>query len=79
MADMRMETDSLGEIAVPAMAYWGAQTQRSLANFPFGATETMPIAVIHALGAIKLAAAQINRARGLDAALADAIEAAAVN
>ena len=77
MADMRMETDSLGEIAVPATAYWGAQTQRSLANFPFGATETMPIAVIHALGAVKLAAARINRARGLDAALADAIEAAA--
>ena len=43
MADMRTETDSIGAIDVPASAYWGAQTQRSIENFPFGATERMPI------------------------------------
>ena len=75
--DMRMETDSLGEIAVPDEAYWGAQTQRSLMNFPFAQPERMPLAIIHALGLIKQAAAQVNRAHGLDGQLADAIEAAA--
>lgn len=74
---MRTETDSLGEVAVPAAAYWGAQTQRSAINFPFAATERMPPDIIHALAAIKLAAARINRAHGLDDELADAIEAAA--
>ena len=74
---MRTEIDSLGKVAVPAAAYWGAQTQRSQENFPFGTHEHMPIAVIHALGAIKLAAATINRKHGLPAPIADAIEAAA--
>ena len=48
MADMRTETDSIGAIDVPASAYWGAQTQRSIENFPFGATERMPIGIVHA-------------------------------
>jgi fumarate hydratase class II len=74
---MRTETDSLGEVAVPAAAYWGAQTQRSAINFPFAAAERMPPDIIHALAAIKLAAARINRAHGLDGELADTIEAAA--
>jgi fumarate hydratase, class II len=77
MTNRRTETDSLGAIDVPADAYWGAQTQRSIANFPFGERERMPIELIHALGLVKLAAARVNRRHGLDADLADAIEAAA--
>ncbi len=77
MTDTRTETDSIGAIAVPAAAYWGAQTQRSIENFPFGATERMPIGIIHALALVKQAAARVNRNHGLDATLADAIEAAA--
>ncbi|WP_067735682.1 class II fumarate hydratase [Novosphingobium naphthalenivorans] len=75
--DVRRETDSIGGIDVPAQAYWGAQTQRSLENFPFGATERMPIAIVHALALVKQAAARVNRRHGLDARLADAIEQAA--
>ena len=73
----RTETDSLGAIEVPAAAYWGAQTQRSIENFPFPATERMPIAIIHALAIIKQAAARVNRAHGLAPEIADAIESAA--
>ncbi|MGX9080443.1 lyase family protein, partial [Klebsiella pneumoniae] len=57
--------------------YWGAQTQRSIENFPFGATERMPIGIIHALAIVKQAAARVNRAHGLPADIADAIDAAA--
>ncbi|MBY0282633.1 MAG: class II fumarate hydratase [Sphingomonas sp.] len=78
MADTtRTESDSFGPIEVPAAAYWGAQTQRSIANFPFGAREQMPIEIIHALAIVKQAAARVNRAHGLPADIADAIEAAA--
>ena len=73
----RIETDSSGAISVPIDAYWGAQTQRSLANFPFPPHERMPIAIIHALAMVKLCAARVNRRHGLDPALADAIETAA--
>ena len=74
----RTETDSFGPIDVPASAYWGAQTQRSLGNFPFGPDERMPIAIIHALARIKRAAASVHRASGaLAPTLADAIIAAA--
>ncbi len=73
----RIETDSFGPIDVPATAYWGAQTQRSIENFPFGVREAMPIEIIHALAIVKQAAARVNRAHGLDPKLADAIEAAA--
>ena len=73
---MRTETDSFGPIEVPADAYWGAQTQRSIGNFPIG-QDRMPLPLIHALGRVKQAAARVNRAHGLDAALADAIEVAA--
>ncbi len=76
MTSTRTETDSFGPIDVPADAYWGAQTQRSIGNFPIG-TERMPVPLIRALGRIKQAAARVNRAHGLDAGLADAIEAAA--
>ena len=73
----RTETDSIGPIEVPAQAYWGAQTERSLENFPFGPREQMPIGIVHALAIVKKAAARINRGHGLAADKADAIEAAA--
>ncbi len=72
----RTESDSFGAIEVPAEAYWGAQTQRSIGNFPIG-YQRMPLPLIHALGRVKQAAARVNRAHGLAATLADAIEAAA--
>src|SRR3546814_7329368 len=63
----------MGEIAVPADRYWGAQTQRSLQNFRIGG-ERMPPALVKALGVPKLAAARTNQALGvLDAKLAEAI------
>ena len=73
----RTETDSFGPIEVPADAYWGAQTQRSIANFPFPPHERMPLGIIHALALVKQAASRVNRKHGLDTKLADAIEAAA--
>lgn len=77
MTDTRTETDSIGAIEVPAAAYWGAQTERSIENFPFPPSERMPIGIVHALAIVKQAAARVNRAHGLDAGLANAIEAAA--
>jgi fumarate hydratase class II len=64
----RSETDSMGSIEVEDARYWGAQTQRSLANFRIG-TERMPRELVHALATIKQAAALVNRDLGL---LADA-------
>ncbi len=77
MTATRTETDSFGPIEVPASAYWGAQTQRSIENFPFGDRERMPIEIVHALATVKQAAARVNRAHGLDGKIADAIEVAA--
>ncbi|MBO9574857.1 MAG: class II fumarate hydratase [Sphingobium sp.] len=77
MSKTRIETDSLGEVEVPLKAYWGAQTQRSIENFPFGFMERMPLGIVHALAIVKKAAARVNRGHGLDARLADAIEKAA--
>ncbi|MBA2921128.1 class II fumarate hydratase [Sphingomonas sp. MAH-20] len=79
MTETRTETDSIGPIEVPVSAYWGAQTQRSIENFPFGPTERMPIGIIHALAIVKQAAARVNRRHGLPAEIADAIEAAAAD
>ena len=59
----RTETDSFGPLEVPADKYWGAQTQRSIRNFPIG-WERQPVAIIRALGVIKQAAAQVNMATG---------------
>jgi fumarate hydratase class II len=61
---MRIESDSLGEIEVPAGVYWGAQTQRSLTHFAIG-DERMPIEVIRALALIKKAAAAVNAELGV--------------
>src|ERR1043165_5710736 len=69
----RVERDTMGMIEVPADRYWGAQTQRSLQNFRIG-TERMPLPLIHALGLVKRAAAEVNRDLGsLDGKLANAI------
>jgi fumarate hydratase class II len=77
-ANTRMESDSFGPIEVPGDAYWGAQTQRSIENFPFGAREQMPVEIVHALGFVKQAAARVSaRIGGLDAELAEAIQQAA--
>src|SRR5919107_990512 len=74
----RIETDSFGPIDVPGDAYWGAQTQRSIQNFPFGPRETMPAEIVHALGFVKQAAARVNaRIGGLDAEIAEAVQQAA--
>ena len=74
----RTETDSFGPIEVASDVYWGAQTQRSIENFPFGARERMPVEIVHALGFVKQAAARVNaRESGLDPQLAEAIQQAA--
>src|SRR6185369_11315417 len=76
--DTRTETDSFGPIQVPADAYWGAQTERSIENFPFGPREQMPLEIVHALGLVKQAAARVNaRIGGLDPKLAEVIQQAA--
>ena len=76
-ASVRRESDSFGPIDVAADRYWGAQTQRSVQNFPIGG-ERMPIEIIHALALIKRAAAEVNRESGeLDSRLASAIASAA--
>ncbi|KGM86431.1 fumarase, class II [Roseovarius mucosus DSM 17069] len=73
MTATRTETDSFGPLEVPNDKYWGAQTQRSIMNFPIG-WEKQPVAIVRALGVIKQACAQANKASGkLDARLADAI------
>jgi fumarate hydratase class II len=71
--EFRSESDTMGEIRVPADRYWGAQTQRSLENFRIGG-ERMPDAVVRAFGIQKKAAARANKRLGtLPADLADAI------
>ncbi len=59
MTGTRTETDSFGPLEVPADKYWGAQTQRSILNFPIG-WEKQPVAIVRALGVIKKACAQAN-------------------
>lgn len=77
MSDLRIEKDSMGEISVPADKYYGAQTGRSLINFPIG-TEKMPEPLVEALGILKKAAALTNKDMGvLKPELADAITQAA--
>ncbi len=77
--DVRIETDSMGAIEVPADRYWGAQTQRSIGNFPIGRDRFVwgrPI--IEAFGLVKWAAARANAELGeLDVDIADLIQRAA--
>lgn len=63
MADSRIERDSLGEVQVPAQAYYGPQTGRAVANFPISG-RPLPPELIHALGLVKWAAALVNRDLG---------------
>jgi fumarate hydratase class II len=77
MSATRTETDSFGPLEVPADRYWGAQTQRSILNFPIG-WERQPVAIVRALGVIKRACAEVNMDTGrLDARLGRAIVEAA--
>ena len=77
MTKSRTELDSFGPLEVPSEKYWGAQTQRSLINFPIG-WEKQPVAIIRALGVVKKACAQANHDLGkIPTKLADAIIAAA--
>ncbi len=77
MAETRIERDSMGPVNVPAERYWGAQTERSRANFRIGG-ERMPLPLIRALALQKKAAALANIALGqLDRRLGAAIAAAA--
>lgn len=70
----RTETDTMGAIDVPSDRYWGAQTQRSIQNFPIG-TEIMPIEIIHAMAIVKWSAAQVNHSYDkLDANIAQTIQ-----
>ena len=71
--DVRIETDSFGKIEVINEKYWGAQTQRSILNFPIG-WEKQPTSIVRALGIIKKACAEVNRdSKRLDSKKADAI------
>ncbi|MEK7475145.1 MAG: class II fumarate hydratase [Candidatus Coatesbacteria bacterium] len=77
MSEFRTETDSLGEVRVPANRHWGAQTQRAVENFPVSGTR-FPPRFIRSLALVKLAAAETNRDLGLlDGKTADAIAKAA--
>ena len=77
-SEFRVERDSLGELRVPAMALWGAQTQRAVENFPISGLP-MPRAFIRALGLVKWAAAGANAELGLlPSVKARAIQAAAL-
>jgi fumarate hydratase class II len=73
MADFRIEKDTMGEVKVPAWAYWGAQTQRAIENFPISGWR-IPKKMIYAIAMIKRYAAEANAELGLlDPKIADAI------
>jgi len=77
MTETRTESDSFGELALPGDRYYGAQSARSLINFPIG-TETMPAPLIRGLGVVKLCAARANLALGnIDEPIGQAIVQAA--
>ncbi len=63
MSDFRIERDSMGEVRLPAQAYYGAQTQRAVENFAISG-RALPRELIHALGLVKWAAAGVNRELG---------------
>ena len=63
MTNYRIESDSFGDLKVPKDKYWGAQTQRSIINFPIGC-EKQPFSIIKSLGFIKAACAKINIIQG---------------
>jgi fumarate hydratase, class II len=61
----RIETDTMGEVQVPADKYWGAQTERSRGNFRIGPSASMPLEIIHGFAILKKAAALANRELGV--------------
>ena len=61
----RIEKDTLGEVKVPAEVYWGAQTERSRANFKIGAAGSMPLEVVYGFAHLKKAAAHTNSDLGV--------------
>jgi len=61
----RIEKDTMGTVEVPSEKLWGAQTQRSIQNFPIGPAASMPIEIIHAFGYLKKAAALTNQDLGV--------------
>src|SRR5712671_4666885 len=63
MNEFRVEKDSMGEVKVPARAYYGAQTQRAVENFPISG-QPLPTRLVRALGLVKIAAATANRDLG---------------
>ena len=63
MSDFRTEHDSMGDVQVPSQAYYGAQTQRAVDNFPISGWR-LPAELVHALGRVKRAAAVSNRDLG---------------
>jgi len=73
-SNCRIEKDTMGEVMVPNEALWGAQTQRSLINFPIGGDrERMPIPIIQSFGILKKSAAIVNQEFGLNPRIAKAI------
>ena len=77
MSKKRIERDTMGEVEVPIEKYWGAQTQRSIENFPIG-NDVMPIQMVRALGIQKKSAALANISLGkLDESVGQAIAEAA--
>lgn len=74
LEEFRVEKDTLGELKVPASKLYGAQTMRSVLNFPIGTPfERMPKQIIVAMGILKKASALVNKEYGLDAKIADTI------
>src|SRR5580704_16664148 len=63
MSEFRVEKDSMGDVKVPAKAYYGAQAQRDVENFPISG-QPLPARLIQALGLVKVAAAAANRNLG---------------
>ncbi|CAM9569786.1 unnamed protein product, partial [Choristocarpus tenellus] len=78
-SSVRVEKDAFGPLDVDASRYWGAQTQRSLQNFPIGGVESrMPMEIIKAFGVLKKCAAQYNIGKGkLENSVGEAIVGAA--
>ncbi|MEO0677230.1 MAG: class II fumarate hydratase, partial [Pseudomonadota bacterium] len=76
MTKTRTETDSFGPLEVDATRYWGAQTQRSIMNFPIG-WEKQPVAIVRALGVIKEACARANTEAGKLDGIGEAMQQAA--
>ena len=77
MTDFRVEKDSMGEVRLPAKAYYGAQSQRAVENFPVSG-QRMPMSVVYAVALVKGLAAEVNAGLGiLPAPLAEAISRAA--